>query len=236
MRSRPVAFLPAVALAVAFLIEAPRAQACWDGYQAIVGKATLDFPFDGKSPDQWSLPTIRAAALWGSRIDALLPPGTHLEAHSTTLFFCKAPPGGYCDENAEKLSGSDDNAPWSDDELPILFGNTTTLTHAGPAEIRRAMALTVVPLTVQVFAGKSERRARAVAASINDVEAGDHGFLEAGGFPATNPTAHVVDGKDDAGNPIHRVFVGAFLSRAAATSASATMHKTLGIKGFVRLL
>jgi cell division septation protein DedD len=63
-----------------------------------------------------------------------------------------------------------------------------------------------------------------------------HGFITVGGFPAYNPTAHVVLGKDAAGSPAHRVFVGAFLSRGDADRVEASVRKALGIKGFVRPL
>ena len=226
MRFRPLALLAALpALAFASLAATPRAEACWDGYAAFVGRVSLSVPDDAA----WSPPLVREVALWGSRIDALLPPGTGLDSELGSVTYCKTGPAGPCGESLADL-------PYGVDPLPTLFGKTALLTHASGREIRRIMALTVLPLTVQVFASKSGRRAEALAASIDAAGAGDRGFINVGGFPANNPTAHVVAGKDAAGDPIHRVFVGAFLTRGDAALAEARARKVLGIKGFVRPL
>jgi hypothetical protein len=178
----------------------------------------------------WDPTEIREVALWGSRIDALLPAGTHLDSELGTITFCKTLPDGTCGASLADI-------PYGNEPLPALFGQTAILTHASPAAIRRAMTLTVAPLTVQVFASKSPGRAGAVASAIDAAdEAGDSGFINVGGFPANNPTAHVVAGIDAAGKPIHRVLVGAFLARADAAAAEARVRKALGLKGFVRPL
>jgi hypothetical protein len=179
--------------------------------------------------EAWSPGMIREIALWGARIDALLPAGTRLDSELGTITFCKTLPDGACGESVAEL-------PYGDGELPSLFGTIAVLTHGSSNEIRRIMALTLAPLTVQTFASRSERRADAVAASIDAAGAGEHGFITVGGFPAYNSTAHVVAGKDAAGSPVHRVFVGAFLSRGDAAAVEASMRKALGIKGFVRPL
>ncbi len=225
MRLRPVALLPSLALALTSLLAAPRAEACWDGYAAAVGRVSLSVADD----IAWTPSSVREIALWSARIDALLPPRTRLESELGAVTFCNTLPDGQCGDSVAEL-------PYSGDPLPALFGKTAIVTHASSKEISRIMALSVAPLTVQVFASKSERRADAVAASIDAAGAGDHGFINVGGFPANNPTAHVVAGNDAAGNPIHRVFVGAFLDRKEAIAAEANVRKELGIKGFVRPL
>lgn len=226
MRLRPPALLVALpSLAFASLVAAPRAQACWDGYSAFVGRVSLSVPDDA----EWSPPLAREVALWGSRIDALLPPGTRLDSELGSVTYCKMGADGQCSESLAE-------PPYGVDPLPTLFGKTALLTHASSKQISRIMALTVAPLTVQVFASKSASRAEALAASIDAAGAGDHGFMNVGGFPANNPTAHVVAGKDASGAPIHRVLVGAFLSRSDAAAAEGNVRKALGLKGFVRPL
>ena len=86
------------------------------------------------------------------------------------------------------------------------------------------------------FMARSEKRADAFAERINRSSAGDDGFYTAGGFPASNPRAHVVGGRDAHGHPIHRVLMGAFLTRPEAVAAKAELKKELGIEGFARTL
>jgi hypothetical protein len=179
--------------------------------------------------DAWSPALVRDVALWGTRIDALLPAGTQLESELGSVTFCKTLPDGACGDVVNEL-------PYCADELPTLFGKMAVVTHGRGREIRRIMALTVSVLTVQVFASKSESRASAVAAAIDPEGAGESGFITVGGFPANNASAHVVASKDAVGSPIHRVFVGAFLSRGDAVRVEASVRKALGIKGFVRPL
>jgi hypothetical protein len=226
MRPRPLALLAALpALAFASFVATPRAQACWDGYSAFIGRVSLSVPDDAS----WSPPLAREVALWGSRIDALLPRGTRLDSELGSTSYCATGADGLCSEALVDLPGSVD-------DLPTLFGKTALLTRASPREIRRIMALTVAVLTVQVFASKSGRRAGALAAAIDAAGAGDHGFINVGGFPASNPTAHVIAGKDASGASIHRVVVGAFLTRGDAAIAEAGVRKALGLAGFVRPL
>jgi sporulation related protein len=221
----PLAVVPALAFALASLLAAPRAEACWDGYAASIGRMSVTVADESA----WSPAAVREIALWGARIDALLPAGTRLDSALGEVTFCTTLPDGQCGASLADL-------PYSNDELPELFGKTAVVTHASAKDIRRIMALSIAPLTVQVFASKSEARADALAASIDAAGAGVHGFVTIGGFPAYNSTAHVVAGRDAAGRPIHRVFVGAFLDRAEATSTEASVRKALGIKGFVRPL
>lgn len=229
MRLRPVTLLAAAAVALASLVSLPRAEACWDGYAASIGKLSISVATDENPP--WDPADIREIALWGSRIDALLPAGTRLDSELGTITFCKTLPG------SRRCGASLADVPFSTAPLPALFGQTAILTHASPAAIRRAMTLTVAPLTVQVFASTSAARAHAVAVAVDEPDdTRDRGFIDVGGFPATNPSAHVVDGSDAAGRPIHRVLVGAFLARADAAATEARVRKALGLKGFLRPL
>ncbi|MEP7120314.1 MAG: SPOR domain-containing protein [Byssovorax sp.] len=218
--------VPAFAVALGAVLSAPRAEACWDGYSVSVGRVSLSVAGEEA---EWTPALVREVALWGTRIDALLPTGTRLDSELGSITFCATSPDGACGASVAEL-------PYSPDDLPTLFGKMAIVTHGSSNDIRRIMALNVEPLTVQVFAGKSARRAAAVAASIDAAGAGEHGFINVGGFPANNPSAHVVDGKDAAGHPVHRVVVGAFLSRGDAARVLASVRRALGIKGFVRAL
>src|SRR5262249_26019597 len=116
------------------------------------------------------------------------------------------------------------------------FSRVAAATRASAATVKRARAVDAAPLTLQVFAGHSEARAEAFAKRINDAGEGAHGFYNAGGFPANNPTAHVVDGVDASGRALYRVVVGAFLAKSDAVATGAELKKATGIAGFARAL
>lgn len=216
----------ALGLSAFFAAAAPSvARACWDGYAASVGRV-----FIGVADDRpWDPGSARAVARWGARIDALLPANTLLNAQFNTVTFCQEAKDG-CGETLGEAQ-----LP-SLESLPTLFSSVAKLTRASPAAVRRARAIDAQPFTLQVFAARAERRAKAIAARIDESGAGRHGFYEAGGFPAFNSTAHVVRGEDAAGRPLFRVVVGAFLDRKEAASLGDSIKTQLGIQGFVRPL
>ena len=98
------------------------------------------------------------------------------------------------------------------------------------------ISIDAAPLTLQVFAGHSKAGAEAFAKRINDAGAGADGFYTAGGFPANNPTAHVVSGVDASARALYRVVVGAFLAKSDAVATGAELKKATGISGFARAL
>ncbi|MFO0601539.1 MAG: SPOR domain-containing protein [Polyangiales bacterium] len=80
---------------------------------------------------------------------------------------------------------------------------------------------------MQVLTTTSPLRAREAARAIDVAGRGAHGFIEVGGFPASNPTAHVLTACG-----VHRVVVGAFLDREEAAALAAS----LGSGAWVRTL
>jgi hypothetical protein len=206
------------------LSASTRAHACWDGYFATVHRVAVAVPGGAWSPE-----AVRAAALWGIRIDALLPAGTLVESYHGLADLCVAGKDGACGLTLAELT-------WEDGKLSDLFAKVAVATGATPARVKRARALGATPLSFQVFATRSEARAEAFAGRINDADAGVNGFYSAGGFPGRQPTAHVVSGIDARGRTVFRVVMGAFLSRAEAVAGGAELTKETGIAGFVRPL
>jgi hypothetical protein len=218
--------LTAVLAAVgASLFALPRAHACWDGHRAAVRRVTLSIPGDRR----WTPEEARAAAVWGARIDALLPPGTVLDAFGGYAELCTDQHGG-CGATMAEIR-------WDGVRLADLFAKVASATGASKAIVRRARMLGAQPLTVQVLAARSEANAKAFASRINAAgAAGIDGYFEAGGFPATNPSAHVLAAVDAKGNAVYRVVVGAFLTKADADAARAELYRSAGVDGFARAL
>ena len=197
------------------------AQACWDGHQATVGRATATMQPDAT----WTPEVARRAATWLTRIDALLPPDT-----SVTLY----PWGFDCDGAACASSWVDRSLGYAD-----AFDAIASHVGASPDTVRRARSLRAEPVGVQVFAG-SERAARAVAERIEAALSPDGsftvGFYDAGGYPAPHPLAHVVRARLPGGAVVYRVLVGAFLRVDQAQPALAAVEAGAGLRGFVRPL
>jgi hypothetical protein len=206
--------LSASLFALAALVAPRAASACWDGYAATVGDVTLRH---GMAVGQWSPDHARHTALWGTRIEALLPLGAHLEVDNG-----QATCSGSCGKVGTIAVGTDD--------LPRLFREASRAFRVLPSRVREVLALAPQVFTVQVHAG-SARSALSARKRVNDLYLGLGGFFEEGGFPASNPEAHVL--RDARG--MNRTVVGVFLTRAAADAARATLA-TKGISGFVRAL
>jgi hypothetical protein len=212
------------------LCASSRAHACWDGHQATVGRVGLSAPGDAR----WRPEDVRKAALWGTRIDALLPPGTLVSAFGSYVSWCTEGANGDCGETLAELS-------WERGDPADLFPKIAAATGASKETIRRARGLGAQPLTLQVFAAYDRARAEALATRINEADMRDlnnslNGFYKAGGFPGFNPSAHVLEGTDARGATLYRVVVGAFLSETEAAAAGATLEEALGIRGFSRPL
>jgi hypothetical protein len=206
--------LLAPALALAAFIAPRDAAACYDGWVAKVGDVSL---VRAMAVGQWTPDHARHAARWGTRLDELLPAGAELEVTNTEAF-CS----GACGSVSTIAAGTDD--------LPKLFREAARAFHVPPKRVRAAASAEAETFTVQLFAG-SARGASAMKKRVVDAEAGEHGFFDEGGFPASNDPAHVI--RDARG--VHRTIVGVFLSREAAEDARAALIAK-GFRGFVREL
>jgi len=219
-------FLAATFAAVAVTASAARdAHACWDGYAASVDRVDLRVPGDAT----WRPEKAREVARWATRMNALLPQGTKLESDLGFVTICTVNAAGECVTTVAETR-------WDNGSLAPLFKQVAQATQAAPAAVRSALRLDAAPVTLQVFASRSQAGADTVARRINDAHAGSDGFYTAGGFPADNPTAHVVAGTGKKGERVYRVLVGAFLAKGEAQTAAAELHRETGFQGFVRPL
>ena len=132
-----------------------------------------------------------------------------------------------------ELSGSSRELTYPDGTMDRLFRVLARELGVSPAERRAALGATSGAHTVQVAASRDRAAAEALAERLADQ--GEHGFYEAGGFPALNATAHVVEGVDASGAPVYRVFVGAFLEGADAERVASRL-RAAGRRAFVRPL
>jgi hypothetical protein len=222
--------LAVLAALITTLCASSRAHACWDGYQVTVGRISFSVTGDTR----WSPERVRKAAVWGTRIDALIPPETFVSGFGSYVSWCAEGADGACDMPLAELT-------WERGDPADLFAKIAAATGASPETIRRARALGAQPLTLQVFAAYDRARAEALATRINEAEMRDlnnslNGFFKAGGFPGFDPSAHVLEGTDARGAKLYRVVVGAFLSETEAAAAGATLKEALGISGFSRPL
>lgn len=164
----------------------------------------------------WDAPTLRHHATWLGRINRLLPAGaTVISEH------------GFVTVN---VGGTSSEFTWNDGQYRTLFDNVARNVGASPIGIQSALRLETPVYVVQAGAFVNETRARAQADAISQGDIAEHGFYEAGGFPAINPTAHVVTIR--AKRTIHRVYVGAFVNRQEAEAIA----KRRGQGAFVREL
>ncbi len=191
---------------LSLLVPSP-AVACWDGTYAALGDVEL---MDGE--EGWSADRAVELATWLGRIDALLPDGAVVMVEH-----------GYV--SVQLPDGTTLEPGWDGGSLAGLFEVVAATLGAPPERVRAARALTTPVFTVQAGAFNTRGAAERLAATLSDV--GEHGFFETGGFPADNPTAHVIE---DGG--AYHVVVGAFVERAAAQALAAT----LGRGAFVRSL
>lgn len=200
----------AVALTLVLsLFVAQPARACWDGFHANVGHVV-----EMGGDTEWDLASIQLRATWLGRIDALLPtPGSVVIEH------------GYVTVEA---NGVTHDLEWRDGRYVSLFRAVALAVGASPADVQRARSVSTPVYVVQSGAFLDAPLARTEARAISDRDDVEHGFLEAGGFPADNPEAHVVT--IQAARQLHRVYVGAFVDRAEADALAAR----LGHGAFVR--
>lgn len=209
------------ALAFAAALLPNTSQACWDGMAISTDKVYL--AIGDETP--WSPEQARHWATWASRIDALVPEGKRLSVTHGFVEICDA--DGACNEL---------EAEWSNGSAFTLFEAAADAFDASRKTIATARRQHAMPLTVQVAASADLDAARGLAVRINEADLGLHGFLDVGGFPASNAYAHVVEGTGTDGIVVYHVVVGAFLGREQADEAVATIETELGMTGYVRRL
>lgn len=209
------------ASAVLLLLVEP-AHACWDGWAARFGSVRID----QVGSATWSVETARELAVWLPQIDASVPSGMDLVVEHGHV----------------SLRPSSGGAPvletrWKGAKLEALYDAVARAVPAAHGRAKSAGA--IVPLTVQVLAVNDRARAETFAHALDQRNLDEglgltDGFYTAGGFPAFNPAAHVIDAP--AGTSLSvRVVVGAYLDRSGA-DATATLLRTHGIAAFVRPL
>jgi len=217
--SRRETMIHLLALVAFFALATPgTARACWDCYHASIGRVEImgsDF--------RWDPERARYLSIWLSRIDALVPDGGSVTSEFGYVTVCRD--GSACAEHR-----------WSGRNLARLFRLVADAYGSPRTEIRRARTLSPGTWTVQIGAFTERDDAARAAEHMNASDHGDHGFYQAGGFPADNPRAHVVAGAGEAGRRLFRVVVGTFSSRAAAEEHAAELESTVGAQTFVRLL
>ncbi len=206
------------ALTLTLALSSATARACWDGHQASVGNVTLS-----SADTAWSPTRARELAAWLARIDALLPAGTTLSAEHGYVSLCPSD-GPSCEE-----------WEWDERSLAALFREVAVRAGASARTIRSARAIRRDVLVVQIAAFADRARADALETRISESGLGEPGFYEAGGFPANNPFAHVVEAASG-GRVVHRVVVGAFVDRQQAERVREGLARELGARAIVRPL
>lgn len=181
------------------------ALACWDGTHAVVGRVELS-----SGSLEWSVHEVVTIATWLGRIDAVLPDDASVRIEHDVAI-------------VERDDGTSFEVSWPGGSLETLFTRIAHETGAGRARVRAARRHVTPVFTVQVASMPGREAAERLTTMIE----GEHGFLEVGGFPADNPTAHVVE---EGG--AHVVLVGAFLDRSEA----AAVASAIGPRAFVRQL
>ncbi len=201
------------------------ARACWDGYSATTEHVWIGVPGD----PEWSPARARNAATWLVRLQALLPSDVRVDSFGDFATVCRVKADGECGATIAETKHDAGR-------LDLLFKAVARAVGTSSGATRKARLFGAKPVTVQVFSAHERTRAVAVAKRLNDESIGEHGFLNAGGFPANNGVAHVLDERDARGAPIHRVVVGAFLRAADAAPTVSDVTKRAGLVGFVRAL
>lgn len=215
--------LVACLLACLALTFARPVLACWDGWSATVGRVEILQAGD----EAWNPAMARDVALWGGRIDAMLPAGGSLMSEHGRFALADA-------------AGATTEGRWDGVHLESLFKLAAKI--LGRRAQAQESARDGTALTVQLFAGRSQSSADAFTAQLTArAEAAQVGepagvFYTAGGYPANHAVAHVVLERDGGGAPIYRVLAGAFLDRTQAEAARRSLRDALGTSGFVRAL
>lgn len=224
-----VAFLAAGIVALA----EGRASACNDGAGVNLGRVNARFG----GVHAWTRDFVKSTARWGARIDALLPAGVRVDAWASTqapnMQLC--PLVGACSDN-------DPDGAW--ESLESLFATVASLTHASPAQVARAKAKDVQLFTVQIFAAhnrgdaqwKKGRIEQANVAIATDDWSHLHGVVGVHVCGGAAEWANVVEERDSANRPIHRILVGAFLSTTEADEARVILRAAGFADAFVRAL
>lgn len=225
MRARPLLALATLATMLGVSLASP-AHACWDGYLATVDRVTI-----AGGDDAWSPTLVRAVARWGTRVSALLPPGMTALADLGAISFT-------CDAAAKGCVAPPDER-WTPSTLERLFDHVAAATHASAATIASARTRSTSPWTVQIAAfgdaKSAEKLAERVEALHDQGKITGRGFIDVGGFPATNPIVHVVPA-DVNGKRVWRVVVDAFLDRGEADATRDEIARVAKVQGFVRAL
>lgn len=197
------------------------ARACWDGVAINTDRVSLAIEGD----TTWSPEEARRWAKWAARIDALVPEGKTLSVVFGDLEICDVASG-------ECTTGA---TAWENDDAFTLFELTADAVLASNRTIAAARRTAAMPLTVQIAASRDLEAATKLAERINAAALELSGFFDAGGFPAANDYAHVVESNGSDHATFH-VVVGAFLGRDDADAAATTLAAELGLHGFVRPL
>ncbi|NUP09492.1 MAG: hypothetical protein HOW73_25865 [Polyangiaceae bacterium] len=210
-----VAATAAAVLTGVSLFAPSSAHACWDGYDASIGPLTI---LQAESAGSWSPAQARLVARWGTRIARLLPVDAKLSIELGSA---------WCEGNGcGSVTGFDvDLDRWQNtfDEIAKQFAVSKAV---------RDDALEADPevYTVQVFAGTLVG-ARDLKEKVIGLGGDFFGFYAAGGYPANKDDAHILGD----GTSVHRVVVGAYLSKTEAEAAAKRLAAA-GFKGFVREL
>ncbi len=206
----------ALLVATLLLASAPtRASACWDGFYASVGDVQ-----ESGSDESWDEALVAHRARWLGRIDALLPDGAsvmidhgfaELAVGTTTL-----------------------ELAWPDGRYGTLFHSIAAALGSSPAVVAGALAVESPVYVVQTGAFGDERRAAAQASAVDAAALVSHGFMEVGGFPATNPVTRVVSAPTP--RTAVRVTAGAYLDIAEAQASARALRERGFANAFVRRL
>jgi hypothetical protein len=226
---RASAALALSVLATVLVALPSAAHACWDGYAGEIPHVSVGMQAGSRT---WSPDTARELAQWLVRIDALRPQGHSVSAWDGAVRVCEERSG----PRATSCLGDDHWDRWDGRTFWSMFRAVALAVGAKPVAVRAALQRKATPFTVQVAVGYDERGARALARRFNQTHPADHGFYEAGGFPADNDVVHVMADRDDEGAPIFRVVVGAYLTRAEAQATVVRVRAAAGLQGFVRPL
>jgi hypothetical protein len=205
----------ALAAVLALLVPEP-ARACWDGYAVDTGDGIR---FTG-GDESWSASNAVMLGSWALRYRALLGDEGTLEIE---FGWGEASVG---EQTIPLERASDPRA---------LFDRLADALAVPSARRARLLAIDARPYAVQVAASRDRARAEHLAMQLSESEL-PFGFYEAGGFPADNAEAHVVEGIAADGQPVFRIVVGAFLDRASAAQAATEIARVTGRTTSLRAL